>query len=59
MTRRTATGLILSASAASQLSAADVPRPSGDLSVTLPAGNVVKLSQYRGKVLAFSFILTS
>ncbi|MCC6540519.1 MAG: hypothetical protein IT162_23425 [Bryobacterales bacterium] len=59
MTRRTATGLILSASAASQLAAAEVPRPSGALSVTMPAGNVVTLSQYRGKVLAFSCILTS
>ncbi|MBM3792813.1 MAG: hypothetical protein FJW31_01855 [Acidobacteria bacterium] len=59
MTRRTATGLIFSASAGSQLSAAEVPRPGGDLSIALPAGNVVKLSQYRGKVLAFSCILTS
>ncbi len=59
MTRRTAAGLILGASAASRLRAAEVPRPSSDLSMKLPTGQVVKLSQYHGKVLAFSCILTS
>lgn len=58
MTRRTASGLILSASVG-RLAAATVPRPLPDISITLPGGGAVKLSQYRGKVLAFSFILTT
>ncbi len=38
---------------------ADVPRPSPDFEVTLPDGKTVKLSSYKGKVLAFACILTT
>lgn len=58
MNRRTASGLILSASLG-RLAAATIPRALPDISVPLPGGQAVKLSQYRGKVLVFSFILTT
>lgn len=59
MTRRTASGLILSASVGS-LAAATIPRPVTDLNVALPGGGgTIKLSQYRGKVLVFSYVLTT
>ncbi|MBL8222634.1 MAG: hypothetical protein JNL62_25570 [Bryobacterales bacterium] len=38
---------------------ADVPRPSPDFEVTMPDGRTVKLSSYKGKVLAFACILTT
>ena len=38
---------------------ADVPRPSPDFEVTLVDGRKVKLSSYKGKVLAFACILTT
>lgn len=55
MTRRQ---LIL-AGGALPLAAASVPRPAPDFEVTLLTGRKVKLSDYRGKVLLFSFILTT
>ncbi len=41
------------------LMAADVPRQAPDLTVRLPGGGQTKLSQYRGKVVAMCFILTT
>lgn len=39
--------------------AAAVPRPAADLTYKLPGGEVQKLKQYRGKVVALDFILTT
>jgi cytochrome oxidase Cu insertion factor (SCO1/SenC/PrrC family) len=41
------------------LGATDVPRKSPDLAVTLPSGKEIRLSDYSGKVLVLSFILTT
>ena len=55
MTRRT----LLTALGALPLAAATVPRPAGEFAVTLPDRRVVKLSDRRGKVLAFAGVLTT
>ncbi len=41
------------------LSSAVIPRPSPEYTIQLSNGKTVKLSQYRGKVVALEFILTS
>jgi hypothetical protein len=46
---------LLTASAVS----AQIPRPSPDFAVQLGGGKQVKISDYRGKVLCFVFILTT
>ena len=38
--------------------AADVPRPAPDIDITLSDGKKVNISDYRGKVLCLTFILT-
>jgi peroxiredoxin len=45
--------------AASALWAAEVPRPAPDLAIPLPDGKQIKVSDYRGKVLCLTFILTT
>jgi hypothetical protein len=35
------------------------PRKSPDIAVTLPSGKQIKVSEYGGKVLAVSFIVTT
>jgi hypothetical protein len=35
------------------------PRKSPDIAVTLPSGKQIKVSEYAGKVLAVSFIVTT
>ncbi len=50
---------LLAALGALPLAAADVPRPSPDFEVTLLSGQKVKLSQYKGKVVAFACVLTT
>ena len=39
--------------------AAEIPRPAPDLAIPLPDGKQVKVSDYRGKVLCLTFILTT
>jgi len=41
------------------LPAAEIPRAAPDLPIPLPSGKKVKISDYRGKVLCFVFILTT
>jgi peroxiredoxin len=41
------------------LPAAQIPRQAPDLPIKLPNGQVLKLSQYRGKVVALEFLLTT
>ncbi|HUQ91774.1 MAG TPA: hypothetical protein VM120_08835 [Bryobacteraceae bacterium] len=55
MTRRH----LIAAMGAFPLAAATVPRPSPDFEIMLLNGRKVKLSQYKGKVLAFACVLTS
>ncbi|MGI8742848.1 MAG: peroxiredoxin family protein [Bryobacteraceae bacterium] len=38
---------------------AEVPRKAPELTIPLPAGGQVKLSDYRGKVVILAFILTT
>jgi peroxiredoxin len=45
--------------AASVACAGDVPRPSPDFAINFPTGQPIHLSQYRGKVVALAFILTT
>jgi peroxiredoxin len=45
--------------AASALWAAEIPRPAPDLAIPLPDGKQIKVSDYRGKVLCLTFILTT
>jgi len=49
----------LFAASAALLTAADVPRPSPDLVVHLNGGGKATVGQYRGKVVAVCFILTT
>ena len=44
---------------ASSLVAAEIPRPAPDLAIPLPDGKQMKVSDYRGKVLCLTFILTT
>jgi peroxiredoxin len=39
--------------------AAEIPRPAPDLTIPLPDGKQLKVSDYRGKVLCLTFILTT
>ena len=39
--------------------AADIPRPSPNLAISLPGGQQIHLEQYRGKVVALAFISTT
>jgi hypothetical protein len=55
MTRRT----LLAALGSVPLIAQSVPRPATDFEFTLTSGRKVKLAEYKGKVLAFSGILTT
>lgn len=59
--RRLLTGLALSliASIASVAMAAELPRKAPDLAVAMPAGKAIHLSEYKGKVVAVIFILTT
>ncbi|MDQ6759987.1 MAG: hypothetical protein M3Z32_09010 [Acidobacteriota bacterium] len=38
---------------------AELPRKAPDFSIALPDGRSVKISDYRGKVVALAFILTT
>src|SRR6185436_11572748 len=40
-------------------SAADLPRKAPELAISMPAGKPVLLSEYKGKVVAVCFILTT
>jgi peroxiredoxin len=39
--------------------AADLPRPSPDFTISFPNGKPIQISQYKGKVIAVAFILTT
>lgn len=39
--------------------AAELPRKAPELTIPLPTGGQVKLSDYRGKVVVLAFILTT
>lgn len=54
-------GALLSSAAplAAQGSTTGLPRPAGEIDVTLPNGQVLRPSNYKGKVLALPFILTT
>src|SRR5437870_6673475 len=56
MRNRILAALVLSATAAL---AANLPRPSPELAIHVNGGQQVLLSQYRGKVVAVIFILTT
>lgn len=45
--------------AAATLPAATVPRPAPEFAIKLPTGEQLLLSQYRGKVVALEFLLTT
>jgi hypothetical protein len=51
--------LAVLALAAPTMEAAVIPRTPDDLAITLPGGQQVTLSQYKGKVVAVVFILTT
>ena len=44
---------------AAVMPAAEIPRPAPDLAIPLPDGKQLKVSDYRGKVLCLTFILTT
>src|SRR5580704_6562213 len=44
---------------AAEMPAAEIPRPAPDLTIPLPDGKQIKVSDYRGKVLCLTFILTT
>jgi len=44
---------------ASGLAAANIPRPAPDFTINLAGGSRITLAQYKGKVVALAFILTS
>jgi hypothetical protein len=50
---------LLAALGAMPLAAQSVPRPAEDLEITFTNGRKTRLSQYKGKVLAFACILTT
>jgi hypothetical protein len=39
--------------------AAEVPRPSPNLAISLPNGQQIHLEQFRGKVVALAFVSTT
>lgn len=45
--------------AAAMASAAEVPRPSPDFAINIIGGEQIRVSQYKGKVCALAFILTT
>jgi peroxiredoxin len=45
--------------AAPAMRAANIPRPAPDFAINLPNGQQLTLSQYKGKVVALAFILTT
>src|ERR1017187_3432382 len=47
------------ANAAAVASAAEVPRPSPDFAINMTGGQQIHVSQYKGKVCALAFILTT
>ncbi len=57
MRRRTLFAIL--ASLAGTLCAAEIPRPSPDFVTQMPDGKQLKVSDYRGKVLCLTFILTT
>jgi hypothetical protein len=52
-------GFTLLALLASSVWAAEIPRPAPDLVTQLTDGKQLKVSDYRGKVLCLTFILTT
>lgn len=44
---------------ASLVQAAEIPRPAPDFTIQMPNGKQIKVSDYRGKVLGLTFILTT
>lgn len=50
------TGLFVCASLSRS---AEIPRPAPDVSIPMPGGKAVKLSDYKGKVVVLAFILTT
>jgi hypothetical protein len=60
MTRRKWMGAAVGATATSLLHAAPkIPRPAGELVITLPSRSLTKLSDHKGKVLAVELLLTT
>lgn len=59
MTRRTALALAAGVPAGLVHAAPKLPRPAPDLVVTLNSGSLVKLSQYRGKIVMVELLLTT
>jgi peroxiredoxin len=57
--RTLAIATILAAALAVGASGADLPRPAPELTIKLPGGSNLQLSQYRGKVVALEFLLTT
>src|SRR5215475_8853421 len=51
--------LAVVAASAAALMAANLPREAPDLAIHMPGGGQISLSQYRGKVVAMCFILTT
>lgn len=49
----------LGLAAALTLPAADIPRPTPDMKFKMPSGGVIDLNQYRGKVVALEFLITT
>lgn len=47
------------AAAAFVVQGADLPRPAPNMTFKLPAGGVIDLAQYRGKVVALEFLITT
>ncbi len=39
--------------------AAQVPRPAGDVAINVPGGKQISLKEYRGKIVALTFISTT
>ena len=50
---------MLSALGARRLGADDLPRKALEFSIALPVGSTIKLSDYKGSVVAFACILTT
>jgi len=44
---------------ANLIQAAEIPRPAPDFAIQMPNGKQIKVSDYRGKVLGLTFILTT
>lgn len=59
MTRRLLTALFGLGLSVAPVAQAQVPRPSPEFVISLPSGQQLLLSQYRGKVVAIEFLLTT